>query len=203
MSEVTKSGATFVVLFVMGFVVGLGSLAGSFADADQVFVDRYASQAAQVWDAVGGLLLFLSSLALAWFVQALSALAQRNSRGMQICGSAAALGIFLAAVVWLAVPASMLFGSIYGDPGIGQGIAVLPQMGYVALMVGGLLPAGLLIAFVGHQDLLPRWLARASYPIAFLVAFSSLLFTPILLFVAWIIAVAVVLREAEPTVRGL
>jgi hypothetical protein len=195
-SEASKAASAFVVLFVAAFVVSLGSLAGSFADADQVFVDRYANEAVQLRDTAGALLLLLAGMAFAWFAQAISTITHRHSAGVLISGCSAAVGMFVAALVWATVPMSLWFGSIFGDPGLEVGTAVLPQMGYVALMVGGLLPAGIFIALVGHQRLLlPRWLSIASYPAAVLVAVAAVLFMPLFIFVAWVIAVAVSLRK--------
>lgn len=196
MSPISKAGTAFVGLFG-AVIVSTGSLAGSFADGDHVFVDRYSDQAAQVQDTVGAVLLLLASLAFVWFAQSMSVITSRYSMGVLISGGAAAVGFFVAALAWATVPLSLLFGSFTGDPGIEQGQAVLPQMGYVAVMLGGLLPAGIFIALVGHQRLLPRWLSLASYPTALLVAFSAVLFMPLFIFMAWMIAVIVVLRRAE------
>lgn len=67
---------------------------------------------------------------------------------------------------------------------------MLPQFGYVALAMGAMLPAAAFIVLVARDPgLVPRWLSIASYPVAALVAFSALLFMPLFLFAAWIVAV--------------
>lgn len=107
-----------------------------------------------------------------------------------VTGAAAAIGLFVAALAWATVPLSITFGALVDDPGFESGHSVLPQLGWVALGLGAMLPAGIFIAIAARvPGLLPRWLSLASYPVAVLVWLTAFLFLPLVLFVLWVIAV--------------
>lgn len=196
MHSAARAGSIFVVLFVAAFVVSVGDLVGSFADPDRVFVDRFADGDNRIKDIAGSYLLMLAGLAFVWFAHALSRNLRDHRAPLLITGSAAASGMIVAAVAWATVPMSLWFGSLVDDPGLQEGQAVLPQFGYVALALGGMLPAAAFIAFVATTPgLVPRWLSVVSYPIAALVAFTALLFMPVLLFILWVVAVAATQRR--------
>jgi hypothetical protein len=185
-----QPGAAFVVLFAAAFVVSLGDLVGSFADPDRVFVDRFADGGNRARDIVGSYLLALAGLAFVWFAHALSRQAETRRVPLLITGSIAAGGIVIAAVAFATVPMSLWFGSLVDDPGVQEGQAVLPQFGYVALGMGAMLPAAAFIVVVARTPgLVPRWLSVVSYPVSALVAVTALLFMPLFVFVAWVVAV--------------
>lgn len=189
MLNVSRPGILFVVLFV-GSSIPLGELVGSFADSDRQFVSLFAESGNRVAYLSGAILLILAGLAFMWFAHALSCETGSYRAPLLITGAAAASGMILAALAFGAVPLSMSFGSLFDDPGLEAGQAVLPQFGYVALGLGSMLPAGIFIAIAAATPgLLPRWLALASYPIAILVALTAFLFMPLALFVVWVIAV--------------
>ena len=191
-----RAGSLFVMLFVAAFVLSLGALAGSFADPDRVFVDRYADDTNRVLDMAGSYMLALAGLAFAWFAHALSRLINERV-ALLVTGSLAAGGMILAAVAWGTVPLSLWFGSLVGDPGLQEGQAVLPQFGFVALALGAMLPAAAFVVVVARaHGLVPTWLRVASYPIAVLIAFTAVLFLPLLAFLAWVVAVTATHRHA-------
>jgi hypothetical protein len=186
---VARAGVVFVVLFAAAFALSLGDLVGAFADRDREFIDRFADGNNRARDIVGSYLLALAGLAFVWFAHALSSEANGRSP-ILITGSVAAGGMLVAAVAFATVPMSLWFGSLVDDPGLQEGQAVLPQFGYVALAMGAMLPAAAFIVLVARTPgLVPRWLAVASYPVAVLVAFTALLFMPLFVFVAWVVAV--------------
>lgn len=191
MRGVARSGAVFVVLFAAAFVLSLGTLVGSFADPDSVFVDRYADPGNRVTDIAGSYLLALAGLAFAWFADALSRDATEHRAPLLLTGSAAGGAMILAALAWATVPMSRWFGSLVDDPGLQEGQAVLPQFAFVALAMGAMLPAAAFIVLVARTPgLVPRWLSVVSYPVAALVALAAVLFMPLFLFFAWVVAVA-------------
>lgn len=195
MRDVARAGVAFVVLFVAAFVVSLGVLVGAFADADREFIDRFASSGTRLRDIAGSYLLALAALAFIWFVHALSRDVQRRRALLLIFGATAAGGMVLAAVAFATVPMSLWFGSLVDDPGLGAGQAVLPQLGYMALTMGAMLPAAVLIVLVARSPgLVPRWLSVVSYPVAALVALTAFVVLLLFVFIAWVVAVAATSR---------
>ena len=199
MVNIARPGALFVVLFV-GSSVLLGELVGSFADSDAQFVTLFSDGGNRVLYVAGSALLLLAGPAFVWFAHALSCETGSRRTALLIAGAAAASGMIVSALAYGTVPLSLLFGSFFGDPGLESGQAVLPQFGYVALSLGGMLPAGIFILIAAMTpDLLPRWLSIVSYPVAVLVSLTALLFMPFALFVLWVVAATVtVSRRRSP-----
>lgn len=199
MVNIARAGALFVVLFV-GSSVLLGELVGSFADSDAQFVTLFSDSGNRVSYVAGSALMLLAGLAFVWFADALSRDSGSRRAPLLITGAAAAIGMIVAALAYATVPLSLLFGSFFGDPGLESGQAVLPQLGYVAVSLGGMLPAGIFVAIAAMTpDLLPRWLSIVSYPVAILVSLTALLFMPFALFVLWVVAATVtVSRRRSP-----
>lgn len=185
----SRPGAVFLALFVASVILS-GDVAGSFADPDHQFVSIYADAGNRAAYVAGAFLLVLASLSFCWFAHALSRDAGSFRVPLLITGGAAAIGMFVAAIAWATVPLSISFGALFDDPGFESGHSVLPQFGWVAFSLGGMLSAGIFIAIGARTPgLLPRWLVLTSYPIAFLVCLTAFLFMPYVLFVIWVIAV--------------
>ena len=198
MVNISRPGSAFVVLF-LGSSVLLGELVGSFADSDAQFVTLFSDSGNRIGYVIGSALLVLAGLAFVWFAHALSCETGNRRAALLITGAAAAIGMIVAALAFATVPLSLLFGSFFTDPGLEAGQAVLPQFGYVALSLGGMLPAGIFIAIAARTpDLLPRWLSIASYPVALLVALTALLFMPMILFVLWVVAATATVSRRRP-----
>ena len=199
MVTIARPGALFVGLFV-GSSVLLGELVGSFADSDAQFVTLFSDSGNRISYVAGSALMLLAGPAFVWFAHALSCETGSRRAPLLITGAAAATGMIVAALAYATVPLSLLFGSFFGDPGLESGQAVLPQFGYVAVSLGGMLPAGIFIAIAAMTpDLLPRWLSIVSYPVAVLVSLTALLFMPFALFVLWVaVATVTVSRRRRP-----
>jgi len=196
--NVVRPGSVFVILFV-GSVVPLGELVGSFADSDSQFVALFSDTANTIGYLAGSVLLLLAGLAFVWFAHALSWDTGAYRAPLMITGAAAAIGMVVASLAFATVPLSLLFGSFFSDPGLESGQAVLPQLGYVAFSLGGMLPAGVFIAIAARTPgLLPRWLSAASYPVAVLVALTAFLFMPFALFILWVVAATVSVGRRRP-----
>lgn len=197
MRSATRSGILFTALFVAAGVVSTGELAGSFADRDRVFVERFADEGNRIADIIGSYLLAFAALAFLWFAHGLAAQAPTSRLPIIFGGAATAGGMLLAAIAWATVPMSLWFGALADDPGLQEGQAVLPQFGYVALTMGAMLPAAALIIIVARvPGLVPRWLQIVSYPTAAIVAFTALIFMPLFIFIAWVVTVAASHRPA-------
>jgi hypothetical protein len=191
MGNAGRAGAVFVVLFVAAFVVSLGDLVGTFADPDEAFVDHFADEVNRVRDIAGSYLLAFAGLAFAWFAQTMSLQADVRRVPILVAGSIAGGAMVVAAAAFATVPMSLWFGSLVDDPGLQQGQAVLPQLGYVLLGLGAMVPAAAFMMLVASSSgLLPRWLTLVSYPAAALVSVTALLFMPLFVFTAWVIASA-------------
>ena len=188
-----------MILFVGSFVL-LGELVGSFADPDRQFVELFSRSGDRIAFIAGSVLLLLAGLAFVWFAHTVSREAGQHRLGLLITGASAGGGMIVAALAFATVPLSIQFGSITGDPGLESGQAVLPQLGYVALGLGAMVPAAIFIAVAARTPgLLPRWLAVSSYPVAVLVALTAFLFMPIVLFVPWVaVSTVVISRRQRP-----
>lgn len=199
MSNVSRAGMAFLVLFIGAFIA-LGELIGSFADSDRQFVSLFSDGGNRAGYLAGSVALFLAGLAFMWFADALSCEMGNHRRApLLITGAAAAAGTIVAALAFATVPLSLSFGSFTGDPGLEAGQAVLPQFGYLALGMGAMLPAAIMMVIAARTPgLLPRWLVLATYPMALLVALTAFLFMPVILFVIWMIAVTASRWRAIP-----
>ncbi len=203
MRQATRSGGGFVVLFAASGVLGLGVVLGMFADPDQTFAEHYDDDGTWLPGMLASYLLLGSALAFAGFAHALGRVAGPKGVGLTWSGAGTAAGLGLAAVAFATVPTSLWFSSLVDEAGVGgnptvlqEGQAVLPQFGYVALMMGAMLPAAVFMIVAARvPGLLPRWLSIASYPLAALVAVSAVMFMPIFLFVGWVVAACVAHRE--------
>lgn len=186
----------FVVLFVAAIIL-LGDLLGSFADPDRQFVTLFADPANRVVYITGSALLLLAGLAFISFVDALSLEAGSRRAALLLTGSAGGGAMMIAAMAFATAPLSLTFGSFFHDPGLQEGQAVLPQFGFVAIGLGVMLPAAIfMVLAAATPDLLPRWLALTTYPVAALVALTMFLFMPMFLFVVWTAAVTASKRRS-------
>lgn len=195
--HVARPGVVFLALFVPSVILS-GDVAGSFADPDSQFLSIHADAGNRAAYVVSAVLLVLASLSFFWFAHALSYGAGTYRMALLVTGAAAAIGLFVAALAWATVPLSITFGALVDDPGFESGHSVLPQLGWVALGLGGMLPAGIFIAIAARTPgLLPGWLRLASYPVAVLVCLTVFLFLPLVLFVLWVTAVTVSQRTTR------
>jgi len=196
MRSASRAGGMFVVLFVVG-LAATGDLLGSFADSDRAFARHFADGGNRAKDIVGSLLLVLAGFALVWFAVALSELRDDRRTPLVVTGSVAAGGMILAGLALATVPLSISFGDLTDDPGLRSGQAVLPQFGYVALIVGAMLPAAAFVIVVARiPSLLPRWVSIAGYPVAALLLLAVMVM-PMMLFSIWIAAVSATLGRAR------
>ncbi|MEE9297834.1 MAG: hypothetical protein V3V29_02205 [Acidimicrobiia bacterium] len=201
MTRVARAGGVFVVLYIAAWALSLGELLGGFADPDRFFIERFEDGATRIRDMGASYLLALAGLSFAWFSRELADGSPSRGPTLRLTGYAAAAAMLLAAVAAATTPMSVWLGALFDDPGIQQGQGVLPQFAYVALAMGAMLPAGILIITAARPpSLLPRWLEYASYPVGGLVAIAAVTFLPLLIFPIWMIAVVIALwRPAAPT----
>lgn len=189
------AAAIFVVTFVAGLFLVNNPDTNSSAET---FARFYAQSGNRVHLVLAAAL--LSASAVAWIVTA-NGLRERLGDGAatRIATTAAAATaalIGVAGTMLAAIPAAMAFGSA---PAPGTDMArFLPQAGYAALTLFAMPTAALTVTAVCIAALrtgaLPRWLAYFGF-VASLALLGSLEFIPMLLFVIWVVATAVVLAR--------
>ncbi|MEO5842944.1 MAG: hypothetical protein ABIQ73_26535 [Acidimicrobiales bacterium] len=202
MKSAARAGAVFVVLFTCG-LVGLGDLLGSFADSDHTFVDHFADGGNRAKEIAGSYLLVLAGASFVWFANALAAVKNDRRTPIIVTASLSAGSMIVAGLASMTVPLSISFADLSDDTPFGEGQAVLPQFGSVALTIGAMLPAAAFVIVVARTpSLLPRWLSLTGYPVAALLL-VAITVAPMLLFSIWIAAVSVTLwRQRSPIALG-
>ena len=196
MRNASVAGVVFALLFVVSLVM-LGDLLGSFADSDRSFESHFSDGFNRARDIVGSLSLVLAGYAMVWFAIAIGGVRQDRRTLLVTTASLASAGMILAGLALVTVPLSISFGDIFDDPGLGVGQAVLPQFGYVALVIGGMLPAAALVIVIARTpSLIPRWLSVSGYPVAGLLLLAVAV-GPMVLLPAWIATVSVVFSRSR------
>ena len=176
----TVTGGIFVVTFGVGLGL-LGPEIGAFGDSDRAFVEHFSTGSQRSTDIAGSFLLLAAAAAFMYFTHLVASiktsdLNQTASSGMvRATGTLSGIFMIVAALALLTVPLSISMGEFFDEEGkaFQQGQAVLPQFGYVALVFGAMIPAAVTIWAVSRLGLFPRWLTRASLPIAVLLALTS------------------------------
>ena len=197
-------GVAFAVLFSLALTVLLGELFGAFADEAESFTPYFDSSAERFRHAVGAYAVAASGIGFLGFAVTSTTGAvgvPEVSTGAQTARLTAAVfaaSVGIAGAALATVSLSVGFGQITGDPGIRDSQELLPQLGYVIIVVPGALSAAFaiwLIARVGARTAaLPRWAAIGGYVAAGaqLLSFYTL---PLLLLPLWVVAASLALRE--------
>ena len=186
---ITVAGGIFVAAFTVGLVL-LSGLAGSFGDSDDTFVEHFSSGSQRGVDIAGSVSFVVAAVVFVYFTELIGSVVSETSTQtpalvlVRAAGMLAGVGMLVASLAFLTVPLSISFGELYDEVGgaFGDSQAVLPQFGYVALVVGAMVPAAITIVAITRLRLFPRWLTRFSYAVAVvLVLTSATLVTTILL----------------------
>lgn len=187
------AGTLFVVAFVVGWAL-LGDELGAFGDSDNAFVQHFSSGSQRAADIAGSVALGAAAVAFASFTHLIgSTLPNALDRSspshlVRTSGMLAATFMFVAALALVTVPLSLSVGELFDeDPGaFGDGQAVLPQFGFVALAIGAMVPAAVAMAVSARLGLFPMWLARSSVAIAVLLALTSVSVISMVLLPIWV-----------------
>jgi hypothetical protein len=186
-------GGLFAISFVVGMIF-LGDLAGAFADRDAAFEAHFSSGANRAGDLIGSVLLIVAAATFLLFVSFLTEAADGSepipSIVIRSLGGLVGGGLVLASACFATVPASIGVGDLTGDPGLQFGQAVLPQLGYVAL-VASMLLASAMIVTVSRFQVGPRWLAWSGYGLAVLLTLGSGAVSPVVLLAVWVALVSI------------
>jgi len=201
-------GVTSAALILIGIAL-LGELLGAFGDPDYVFIDYYGDSSNRARGLIGGSALLVGALA---FVAFGNLLLNRldPDRESAIAGYAERLSLLLATFVITAAAAlvtvdfSRGFADLFDEtetPFEGSTVVVLPQFGYVLLLVAGGWTAAAFVAltsFVGRSGgTLPGIVSLLGFIVAAVLLLSPMTM-PFVLFPIWVLIVAFAARpEAE------
>jgi hypothetical protein len=200
-------GVLFAITFTVGVIL-LGDLLGSFADSDETFAEYYASSANRTGSALGGLLLLISGIAFLPFVGGLVRLIDPNHTSwttvqLGVPLSYVAAGLIIAAAAALStvgfagVFADIIDGSLEAFQG--SSVAVLPQLGYVLIVLAAWVLA-VVLAIVASVSMRARSMPRALAWLTMVCATLLLLAPSVAALLAipiWALATSVVMLRRQ------
>jgi hypothetical protein len=182
-------------------------------DSDAKVLAWYAKHSHRVGVIVGVFVLMFFGLFLLWFASGLrERLRAAEGPGGRLTNVALGGALLCVGLVWVgafalaAVPAGQ---SIGGEPAVSNADVArfLPQLGFGAILIGGMFGAiGLIDAasiVIWRTKVLPRWLAYLGFACGIVLLFGFV-FLPMIALPVWLIATSVVLlrrpsAEAEAT----
>lgn len=195
----------FAVAFASGTVL-LAELWGSFGDPDGAFADFYDDATNRGATVVGSALLFVSGLTLLPFAAGLAGRIDRGAGPWQ--QMLAQLPVVVSVLIVAAAAASATVGASRtmavafdeaSEPFEGPGTAVLPQLGYVLIVLAAwaeavwLLVAGTLAVRSGAKFFVAGWPAVACA--AALILSPAVM--PLLVLPVWVLAASVSMLRAR------
>ena len=203
-AETTRPGAStagwvFAVSFFVGLVL-VGDQAGAFADSDRAYTELFADTSHRVEDLIGSALLIVSAVAFGVFVQFMAPPQEPGwpryewTVVMRAGGTLVAAAFMVAGGALATVPASLVIGDFYDDPGIVTAQNVLPSLGYVMLVAGAVIAAVVVMGASTRLGLFPRWFVRATAVVAVLLIVTAPSVSTMALLPVWV-AIAAVLQS--------
>lgn len=200
----TVAGAIFTVAFFMGLLL-VGDQAGAFADSDRAYTEIFSDDAHRVLDLVGSLLLMISAVTFGTFALQLAARGEASPASSvltRVGGGLAAVSMLMAGAAFLTVPASLLVGDFFGDPGLVTAQPVLPHFGYILLVVGCTIPTSALMLASTRLGVFPGWLRRATAVTAPVLVVTGPSVIAMLLLPIWVGTVTAVVTEREAPIAS-
>lgn len=197
------SGGIFAVTFFVSLLL-VGDQAGAFADSERAYTEIFSDSSHRVLDLTGSVLLIVSAIAFGTFAHQLAGMGEAtrpSSVVARVGGTLAAASILMAGAAFLTVPASLLLGDFYGDPGLVTAQPVLPHFGYILLVVGATIPAAASMVASTRLVDFPTWLKWVTVIAAILLVVTGPSVIAMLLLPIWVATVALTARRAAPTVR--
>lgn len=197
---VPVSGGIFAVTFFVGLLL-VGDQAGAFADSERAYTEIFSDGSHRALDLAGSVLLIVSAVPFGTFAHQLAAMGEAtrpSSVVARVGGTLAAASILMAGAAFLTVPASLLLGDFYGDPGLVAAQPVLPHFGYILLVVGATIPAAVLMVASTRFADFPMWLRWVTVIAAILLVVTGPSVISMLLLPIWVATVALIARRAAP-----
>jgi hypothetical protein len=192
-------GWVFALTFFVGLVL-VGDQAGAFADSERAYAELFADTSHRVEDLTGSVLLIVSAIAFGVFAQFIApALEPGASRYawtlvVRVSGLLAAAAILVAGAAFATVPASLVIGDFFDDPGIVTAQNLLPSFGYVMLVWGAVIPATVVMVGSTRLGLFSQWFVWVTPVVAVVLIVTAPMVSTLALLPAWI-AVAAVLQS--------
>jgi MFS family permease len=187
-------------VFAVSFFVGLflvGDQAGAFADSDRAYAELFGDASRRLEDLTGSALLIVAAIAFGAFTHLVApALGPDEDRYgwtvvIRVSGLLAAASILVAGAVFATVPASLVMGDFFGDPGIVTGQNLLPSLGYILLVFGAVIPAAVVMVGSTRLGLFPRWFVWVTLVLAVVLIVTGPMVSAMALLLIWVAGAAV------------
>ena len=198
----TWMGIVFVVLFVAGFVVFPTPDSGKAKDTIK-WQRWWLDSGHRTGAVIGAYLMVLGLLAFIWFLSSLrDRLGARGGLAVTFGSVFVAIGL-VSTLMRAAVPGGRVFGDI--PVPAGDFARQFDNLGFGLLLVAGALAAGAFViatSYLARQGgLLPGWLTIAGFVVG-VVQLAAAFFFPLVLFVLWVLVLAIVLLRQGATGGG-
>jgi hypothetical protein len=190
------AGWVFAAAFFVGLIL-VGDQAGAFADSDRAYAELFGDASHRVEDLAGSALLVVSAIAFGAFTQFIApAVAPDMDRYgwtvvVRVSGLLAATSILVAGVAFATVPASLVIGDFFDDPGIVTGQNLLPSLGYILLVLGALVPAAVVMVGSTRLGIFPRWFVWVTLVVAVVLIVTGPMVSAMALLPIWAAGAAV------------
>jgi len=195
-------------VFAVSFFVGLflvGDQAGAFADSDRAYAELFAETSHRVQDLIGSALLIVSAVAFGVFVQFMVPAQEPGSPRyewtvvVRVGGTSVSAAFLVAGGALATVPASLVIGDFFDDPGIVTAQNLLPSLGYMMLVAGAMLAAVFVMGASTRLGLFPRWFVWATAVVAVLLIVTAPAVGTIALLPVWVAIAAVLQSRTKET----
>jgi hypothetical protein len=193
------AGWVFAVSFFVGLVL-VGDQAGAFADSDRAYAQLFGDAPHRVEDLAGSALLIVSAIAFGSFVQFLAPSLQPGAAlygwttVVRVSGLLTSAAMLVAGVAFATVPASLVIGDFFDDPGIVDGQNILPSLGYVMLVAGAVIPAAVVMIGSARLGLFPRWFVWVTPVAAVMLIMTAPMVAAMALLPVWV-GIAAILQS--------
>jgi hypothetical protein len=190
------TGWVFAAAFFVGLIL-VGDQAGAFADSDRAYAELFGDVSHRLEDLAGSALLIVAGIAFGAFSHLVApALRPDEDRYgwtvvVRVSGLLAAASILVAGAAFATVPASLVIGDFFDDPGIVTGQNILPSLGYILLVLGALIPAAVVMVGSTRLDLFPRWFVWVTLVVAVVLIVTGPMVSALVLLPIWVAGAAV------------
>jgi hypothetical protein len=196
------SGLVFAGAFFVGLIL-VGDQAGAFADSDRAYAELFGDASHRVEDLAGSALLIVAAIAFGAFAHFIAPALEPTADGygwtvvVRVSGLLAAVSILVAGATFAAVPASLVIGDFFDDPGILTSQNILPSLGYILLIAGAVIPAAVLMVGSTRLGHFPRWFVIVTPVVAVVLIVTAPAVSAIVLLPIWVAVAAVLCNRGK------